>query len=351
MADVAAVRGTNGYRVVSTFSGCGGSCLGFEMAGFEIVLASEFVDAAADVYELNHPGVPVDRHDIRTISADDIISRTGLDRGEVDVLEGSPPCASFSMSGKRAAKWGEISDYSEKTQRTDDLFFEFARILRDLQPRTFVAENVAGLVRGVAKGYFKAILRELRDCGYDVEARLINAEWLGVPQARSRLIFVGVRTDLDRQPRFPAPLPYRYSINDACPWITNRGTDKAPKVADPEEAAPSIVGYALEPAWRKLSPGQSSNKYFNLSRPDANSPLPTVTALGGSNPGVASVTHPSVPRKFSIPELKRLSGFPADFTLTGSFSQRWERIGRSVPPLMMRTVADQIASLLESVDS
>ncbi len=112
------------------------------------------------------------------------------------MLDGSPPCASFSTAGKREEGWGKVKLYSDARQRTDDLFFEYARILKGLQPKVFVAENVAGLVRGTAKGYFKLILAELKDCGYRVEARLLDARWLGVPQMRERVIFVGVRNDL-----------------------------------------------------------------------------------------------------------------------------------------------------------
>ena len=108
MSDVARVRGTNGLRVVSTFSGCGGSCLGFEMAGFEVIWASEFVPAAREVYELNHPGVILDDRDVREVKPEDVRRAIGLRAGELDVLEGSPPCASFSTAGKREKGWGKV---------------------------------------------------------------------------------------------------------------------------------------------------------------------------------------------------------------------------------------------------
>ena len=112
----------------------------------------------------------------------------------------------------------------EHAQAVDDLFFDYARIIRGLQPRAFVAENVSGLVKGTAKGYFKLILRELKSCGYRVQARLLDAQWLGVPQMRQRIIFVGVREDLGLDPAFPKPLPYRYGVREAVPWISRHGT-------------------------------------------------------------------------------------------------------------------------------
>ena len=226
MKEVDDIRGTNGYKVVSTFSGCGGSCLGLEMAGYEILFASEFVQEARDTYELNHPGVHIDGRDVREVSADNILETIGMKVGELDVLEGSPPCAAFSTAGRREEGWGKVKNYSETTQRSDDLFFEYARLLAGLQPKVFIAENVSGLVKGSAKGYFKMSLAALKKCGYQVEAKLLDASWLGVPQARQRLIFQGVRNDLNTKPQWPTPFEHRYSIRDACPCITNHGMKK-----------------------------------------------------------------------------------------------------------------------------
>jgi DNA (cytosine-5)-methyltransferase 1 len=135
----------NGYDVLSTFSGCGGSCLGFAMAGFRVLWASEFIPAAQETYRANHPGTLLDTRDIRTVQPAVILAAIGKQPGEIDVLEGSPPCASFSTAGQREAGWGKVRAYSDTRQRTDDLFFEFARILRGVQPKAFVAENVSGL--------------------------------------------------------------------------------------------------------------------------------------------------------------------------------------------------------------
>lgn len=349
MSEVAAVRGTNGYKMVSTFSGCGGACLGFEMAGFEVVWASEFIEEARRTYEANHPGVPVDSRDIRDVTAEEILAATGLERGALDVFEGSPPCASFSTAGKREKGWGEVKAYSDKEQRSDDLFFEYARLLDGLQPRVFTAENVSGLVKGKAIGYFKEILIALRSCGYAVEAKVLDASWLGVPQARQRLIFVGVRNDLvDRygiRPAHPKPRHPRYAIRDVLE------IDGA--VIHDSETGHDITldRYAIGAEWDKIQPGQSSERYFQLVRPALDAPVGTITATGGGV-GAASVTHPTQRRKFTLEELRILSSFPADFALTGTYAQRWERIGRSVPPFMARAIAETIRDeILGRVDA
>lgn len=219
MADIARVRGSTGLKVVSTFSGCGGSCLGFEQAGYEVVWASEFIDAARDTYRANHPHTILDGRDIREVSGAEILAAIGMKRGELDVFNGSPPCASFSSAGKREKGWGQVKKYSDKEQRTDDLFDEYIRLVSELYPKVFVAENVAGLVRGTAVGYFKRIMRALTELGYDVSCRVLDAQWLGVPQSRARTIFIGVRKDLGVRPAHPKPFAYQYTLREAIPWI------------------------------------------------------------------------------------------------------------------------------------
>ena len=218
----------NGLKVASTFAGGGGSSTGYRMAGCKVVYANELTESARDSYAANMaPGTVLDGRDIRTVQAEDILTATGLSVGELDIFDGSPPCVSFSTAGKREAGWGRVTTSHDATQRQDDLFFEYTRLLNGLQPRAFVAENVSGLIKGTAKGYFLEILRALRACGYRVEAKLLDAQWLGVPQSRQRLIFVGTRLDLDARPAFPAPLGYRYSVRDALPWITKAVHDEA----------------------------------------------------------------------------------------------------------------------------
>jgi len=217
----------NGYDVVSTFSGCGGSCLGYRMAGFRVLWASEFIPAAQEVYKMNHPDSVLDTQDIREVAPEEVLRQIDREPGEIDILDGSPPCSDFSSAGKGSEGWGEVKKYSETKQRVDDLFFEYARLLDGLQPKVFVAENVRGLVRGKAKGYFKKILRRLKDCGYDVQAKVLDAQWLGVPQRRQRLIFVGVREDLGAAPAHPDPLPYRYSVREALSGVEGRISEDA----------------------------------------------------------------------------------------------------------------------------
>lgn len=328
----------NGYKVASTFSGGGGSCLGYRMAGCKVIYANEFVPAAQETYKANHPNSFLDTRDIRTVHASDILETLNLKPGELDIFDGSPPCSAFSTAGSREAGWGKSKKYSDnQVQRVDDLFFEYTRLLNGLQPKVFVAENVSGLIKGTAKGYFKKILAELKSCGYQVSCRLLDSQWLGVPQARQRTIFIGVRNDLNLIPSHPKPLPYNYTIEE-CLCNVKNATEK--------ECRAIGEGTSVLEHWHHTKPGNNftaanfhlkgKSSYFNHRKVSLYKPAPTITAT-------AATYHWSEPRCLTIPEVKRLCSFPDDFILEGNFLQQWERMGRSVPPLMMKAIASHIA--------
>ena len=354
----------NGFKVASTFSGAGGSSLGYKMAGFKVAWASEFIPAAQDTYRANHNDTILDTRDIRTVQPEEVLAALKMQPGDLDLLDGSPPCASFSTAGKREAGWGKVKKYSDGAQRTDDLFHEFIRLVRGIRPKVFVSENVSGLVKGTAKGYFLEILAAMKASGYRVTCRVLDAQWLGVPQQRQRTIFVGVREDLNREPVHPLPLAYRYSVRDALPWIIRQGdnggfgggemrdssVNPSPTIgAWPQtgngnfspakvEAETDISRYAIGAEWDKLKQGEASEKYPSLVKPSLVKPSPTITAFHPTG-GKAGVCHPTEKRKFTIAELRRICAFPDDFILTGSYAQQWERLGRSVPPVMMYHIA------------
>jgi len=175
----------NGFNVISTFSGCGGSSLGYRMAGFKVLWANEFVPAAQESYRANmQADCILDGRDIRIIKPEDILSTIGLKKGQLDLLDGSPPCQAFSAAGKREKGWGKAKHYEHgATQCNERLFDEYIRLLGGLMPKVFVAENVSGLVKGAAKGMFLEILAGLKNCGYKVTCRVLDAQWLGVPQS------------------------------------------------------------------------------------------------------------------------------------------------------------------------
>lgn len=333
----------NGYNVISTFSGGGGSCLGYRMAGYHVLWANEFVEEAQNTYRANHPHTILDTRDIREIEPQDILDAIGMKAGEIDLFDGSPPCCAFSTAGKREKGWNQERDYSDgKKQQIENLFFEYTRLLKGLQPKTFVAENVSGLVKGSAIGYFKEFIREMRNCGYNVKANLLNSAWLGVPQARQRLIFMGVRNDLELEPVFPEQKDYYYTVADALEGVDN----------DPEEVAmrfEAMKGKKIGEILARLPKNpkrplkgnevkMANGSFFSLTRESMYRPASTILAAG-TGVNSAGQCHPLYDRKFTIAELKRIDSLPDDFILTGNFNQQGERIGRMVPPVMMMNIA------------
>lgn len=318
------------------FSGIGGMALGFRQAGFSGVYASEFSPAARLTFVANaEPGTQVDPRDVREVSAADILKDAGLRAGDLHCLTGGPPCQAFSMSGtqKPSRGLGREREYAHgATQKDADLFAEFIRLRDGLRPWTFVAENVPGLARGVAKGYFLEVLGNLRK-GYRVEVRLLDAQWLGVPQRRERLVFVGVRDDLGLDPAFPAPLASRPGVREA---LAN------PPARARIEPETDISRYAIGREWDRLNPGQQSDRYFNLFRAPLDEPCQTITAAAGEYLSGASVTHPTEKRKFATWELKRLCGFPDGFKLRGDYAENYRGMGNCVPPPMARSIAEAI---------
>lgn len=334
----------NGYNVVSTFSGGGGSCLGYRMAGYHVIYANEFVEEAQRTYRVNHKDTYLDCRNIRTVTAADILHITGMKQGEIDLFDGSPPCCAFSTAGKREKGWGQERSYSDgKSQRIEDLFEEYIRLLDGLQPKTFVAENVSGMVKGTAIGYFKEYMRKMKACGYQVKAQLLNAKYLGVPQARERIIFIGVRNDLKKQPVFPAPKNYIYNLQDAFNDVKNESEEVERLLAEANKYKWGAVAKKLAKNPRRPLKGSKvmNGSYFNLSRESMYAPCSTVCQMNGAESASGNI-HPYYDRKFSIAELKRITSIPDDFVLTGEYKQQWERLGRMVPPVMMMNISKTI---------
>ena len=334
----------NGYNVVSTFSGGGGSCLGYRMAGYNVLWANEFVEEAQNTYRANHPNTYLDTRDIREIKPEEILETIGLKQGEIDLFDGSPPCCAFSTAGKIEKGWGEARDYSDgKFQQIETLFYEYIRLIKGLKPKVFIAENVSGMIKGKSIGWFNIYLKEMRDCGYNVKACLLNAALLGVPQARQRVIFIGVREDLGIEPVFPEPYDYFYTVQDAIEDVQNdeeelqiRFERMRGKVAEILAKMPKNPKKPL--AGSDYSPNGS---YFNLRRESMYRPSSTIIAVG-TFLGTAGNCHPIEDRKFTIAELKRLTSLPDDFVLTGDLNQQGERIGRMVPPVMMMNISKTV---------
>lgn len=318
--------------VISTFAGRGGSSTGYHMAGYRELLAVEWDAHAADTLRLNYPHLDVHHGDIAALSVDEVLARTGLAPGELDVFDGSPPCQGFSTQGSR--------NFDDPRNQ---LFREYVRLLRGLRPRAFVMENVPGMIAGKMKLIFADVMRELRESGYRVTAGVLNAQHLGVPQARERVIFLGAREDLGVTPTLPRPTTRAIGAREAFEGL-------------PDD--PIGPGQMDDPQWRniwaRVKPGRgfqdahpkASMFSYRVLHPDRPATTITKTISGRHGPGLY---HWRYPRLLSLAELTRLGSFPDGYRWPGDpganfddFIQVWAGVGNSVPPLMMRAIAAHV---------
>ncbi len=321
-------------RIISLFSGIGGSSEGYISAGNDVLASVEFLDYQAKVYRDNHPETKVYEEDIRKLDPLAILAELGLKVGELDVLDGSPPCSSFSVSGKGQKGWGQAKSYGNRKQVTDDLFFEYIRFVDAIRPKFFVAENVKGLLLGSSKAYLSYILKSFPK-EYKIKIFLLNSKDFGVPQSRNRVFIVGARKDVVGD-NFDLVLKRR-------PPVT-AGRAVEDLVATPEELAEAdITKYSIYPKLKALSIGESA---FNLVKANPYRPSPTITAtIGGKG---SNALHHWDNRRFTVRELKRLQGLRDDFDFSSVDPNRArEGIGRAVTPPVTEAIANSIKEILE----
>ena len=305
-----APRESDAPTVVSLFAGCGGSSLGYSMAGYRELLAVEWDDNAAETFKLNFPDVPIHHGDIAKLSVEDCLERAKLAPGELDILDGSPPCQGFSTAGKRNL-------YDDRNQ----LFREYVRLLQGLRPRVFVMENVSGMVKGKMKLIFAEILRELKASGYQVSARLMNAMYFNVPQSRERMIFVGVREDLGVAPSHPRGVATPLTVSRAFLGL---------KPSDVDQLSSLYLGY-----WNKANPGDAMGKSFGDWKMNPN------RAANVIRKKVSCLAHWAEPRWLALNEFATVASFPCGYRWIDKQSAV-QRMGNSVPPLFMRAIAQHI---------
>jgi len=337
------------FNVVSLFAGCGGSSTGYRLAGGNILAINEFIPAAQDAYAKNYPSTHIFKEDVRKLTGQMILDRIGLSKYELDLLDGSPPCSSFSMAGIRENGWGKEKKYSDSKQRTDDLFFEFSRILNEISPKVFICENVKGITMGNAAGLLGSeqislfddepdtIYTALTKAGYNVRYKVLNAKDYGVPQSRERTIFIGVRKDIDKKITFPIIRSGEYV---SCQEATLDLVNSKEEIEESTHKDGIVKEYV-----KMLKEGESGNKYapsgyHGLVRVKKDKVCPTICARQG-NKG-ACLIHWEEDRELTVSELKRLSSFPDDYYLGEKYTQKTERIGRAVPPLMMKAIASHV---------
>ena len=308
-------------KVISTFSGCGGSSTGYKAAGCEVVACVEWDAHAVECYRANHPTTQVFHGDIHKVTGEMLLNATGLDVGELDILDGSPPCQGFSTAGKRV-----LDD------PRNSLFKQQLRLIDELRPKHVVIENVSGMIKGAMKPVAGEVVASLKERGYKVAAGLMEAQYFGVPQLRPRVFFIGSRIG---QPSLPRPTSRPVSCREAL------------KDVEPEDrrlptaASLKLILKHIQPGgtgadvFKMLGKGEHSFSTIML-HPDRPSPTLRKTQMGNGD------TFHWERRIVAINEALVLTGFPVDYILPGAFKDRWARIGNSVAPPMSREIVKQV---------
>ena len=353
------------FNVLSTFAGGGGSSTGYRLAGGKILAINEFVPEAQNTYRENYPNTTIVPGDIKKLTGTYLMEQAKIGISELDILDGSPPCSAFSMAGSvshgkgntHADAFGKKKQYSDikGVENVEDLFFEFLRVAKDIKPKVIIGENVEGLTMGEAKEYFHKIQNTFEDIGYLIVANVLDASYFGVPQSRKRCFFIGVREDVAEKvginfmtmyQLYPDKNDFRTTLGEAINDVVNDDKEELDYLFDkisPEMAVGKTLMKMPKDPDKVLTGMDYHDKghHFNLKRSSLRKPCPTITAMGNLA-GVAGTCHPLEDRKFTIKELKRIMSLPEDFKLTGKHKQQSERVGRMVPPLMMKALAESV---------
>ncbi|MRH28428.1 DNA (cytosine-5-)-methyltransferase [Microbacterium sp. SYP-A9085] len=314
-------------RYVSLFSGGGGLDLGFERAGWEPVVCVDNDPVACQTLSLNRPKWHVVCDDIRNFDARPFEG--------TDVVIGGPPCQGFSTAGK-----GDPAD------PRNFLWREYMRVVSEVRPRALVLENVSALTHRRNGDHLSGIMQELEKQGYTFAYGVLNAADYGVPQARRRLIVIGV---LDGVASLPQP-----TTAGAWPTVWDAIGDLAGLPDDPDfsHVANRHAAHVVD-RWRHLGPGETDPNY-RRARLDPNRPSLTIRAGGGYGPsgnhlaGFHPPIHPTLPRQLTVREAARLQSFPDDWMLCGPKTIQGRQIGNAVPVNLGEAIGLHLAALLES---
>lgn len=331
LADLAKVP-PNGVKVMSTFACGGGSSMGYKLAGCSIVAANDIDPEMAWHYKHNLNPPLYYLCPIRDLLTADLPPELF----NLDILDGSPPCSTFSMAGDREKSWGKDKHFREgqAKQVLSDLFFDFLDLAGRLRPKVVIAENVKGMLIGNAKGYTKLVMAQFVELGYRPQLFLVNAADCGVPQRRERVFFVALRNDIAKP---------KLNLAPRCKWVSaGAATADLQELTADEKAETCIQRYAIGKEAARIKEGGTSERYFSLVRLDRAKPAPTLTAALSAE-SAASVIHSTECRNLTFREVKRLGSFPDDYHAKSDRIGKY-MVGMSVPPRMTEAVARAVVS-------
>lgn len=322
--------------VFSCFSSGGGSTMGYKLAGFDVVGCNEIDPKMMNMYIDNHHPKYSYLESIEYFK-----NRTDLPEElyNLDILDGSPPCSSFSMSGNRESDWGKEKKFREGQQKQvlDRLFFDFIDVAKKLQPKVVIAENVTGILFGSAKKYVSEIYKQFNLAGYYLQHHVLDSSTMGVPQKRNRVFFIAIRKDLSckylKSDQFFESVPIlNFSFNE--PEIKYK---QIRQLSGNKSAFK--IGTKTTEFWHQCPAGKSfayihpKKSYFNEIKLSPDMVVPTLRATG-------LPYDYEFPRKLYDVEAILASSFPLDYNFQNNKPSYV--VGMSVPPIMMANLATEV---------
>lgn len=322
-------------KIISLFSGAGGLDLGFEQAGFEIVFANEFDSHIQPTYEANH-SCPLDHNDIRNLKIENL--------PDTDGLIGGPPCQSWSTAGSQRG----IND------PRGQLFLDYIKILEQKKPKFFICENVPGILFAKNKPALDNFIESFKNAGYNVVIKKINAADCGAPQDRERVIFFGIRSDLNIEPNLDLPKVERRNLREALedlkdsavPAKTGNLANKDLKIPNHEyfigDFSSMYMSRNRVRGWDECGfTVQASGRQCQL-HPQAPKMEKIETDKFRFIPG-----HEDEYRRLTVRECARLQGFPDDFVFKyDRVDDGYKMVGNAVPVQLAKALAEKVKDLL-----
>jgi DNA (cytosine-5)-methyltransferase 1 len=325
-------------RVFSCFACGGGSTMGYKLAGFDVIGCNEIDPKMMETYKANHNPKYAYLESIQTFKLREDLPAELYD---LDILDGSPPCSSFSMAGNREKDWGKEKTFREgqAMQVLDTLFFDFIDLAEKLRPKVVIAENVKGLLHGDAKSYVREIYRQFDEAGYYCQHWLLDASKMGVPQKRERVFFIALRKDLAQ------PFLKQMDMFTVMPELTLEFNESAITYKEIRQTSGNQDAIGLSTMishyWKLTTPGFSMSEnhpkgsYFNEVKTHPDKVLPTIRANG-------LPYDYEIERVLFDDETKMAGTFPLDYNFIEN--KVVYLVGMSVPPVMTAQIASEIYS-------
>lgn len=328
-------------KVFSCFACGGGSTMGYKLAGFDVLGCNEIDPKMIEAYKLNHNPKYAYLEPIQTFKL-----RKDLPKElyNLDILDGSPPCSSFSMAGNRGDDWGKEKKFREgqAEQVLDTLFFDFIDLAKELQPKIVVAENVKGLLQGEARNYVRRILKEFDEAGYFVVYNLLDASTMGVPQRRERVFFTAIRKDLAKN------VMRQVDMFTEKPCLKLEFKEKRILFKDfykpDSEKDRMITGKEALRLWNLRQPGDLDMSY--VAQREGNMKFWNNKYLKQDNIPLTFTSNEDAcilfdePRKPNKYEVCCIGTFPQDYDFNGN--KYAYLVGMSVPPIMTARLANEL---------